>query len=172
MVCICDQCSLFLEIDTISTVATWLVWLIVYSAVTYASFFVSQKLCSIATPNYVTINVVIIVESHWVDSLANNGYNHHDTVYVVLWTKFALSCFFHEALISLVWFSNCMNFHHSWIISVTFNTNAFDSVAPIQQFAWMPIFHNPYCLYADPIWYCLCEIYSCIYLVYNCSHMV
>ena len=31
------------------------------------------------------------------------------------------------------------------------------SVAPIQQLAYMPIFHNPYCLYADP---CLCEIYS------------
>ena len=28
----------------------------------------------------------------------------------------------------------------------------------------MPIFHNPYCLYADPIRYCLCEIYSCIYM--------
>ena len=24
----------------------------------------------------------------------------------------------------------------------------------------MPIFHNPNCLYADPIRYCLCEIYS------------
>ena len=35
----------------------------------------------------------------------------------------------------------------------------------------MPIFHNPNCLYADPIRYCLCEIYSCIYLVYNYSHM-
>ena len=38
------------------------------------------------------------------------------------------------------------------------------SVAPtlctcIQQFAYMPIFHNPNCLYADPIRYCLCEIY-------------
>ena len=38
------------------------------------------------------------------------------------------------------------------------------SVAPIQEFAYMPIFHNPCCLYADPIRYCLCEIYSCIYL--------
>ena len=36
----------------------------------------------------------------------------------------------------------------------------------------MPIFHNPYFLYADPMIYCLCEIDSCIYLVYNCSHMV
>ena len=35
------------------------------------------------------------------------------------------------------------------------------SVAPIQQFAYMSIFHNPYCLYADPIRYCLCEI-QCI----------
>ena len=25
----------------------------------------------------------------------------------------------------------------------------------------MPIFHNPNCLYEDPIQYCLCEIYSC-----------
>ena len=25
----------------------------------------------------------------------------------------------------------------------------------------MPIFHNPNCLYGDPIRYCLCEIYSC-----------
>ena len=31
----------------------------------------------------------------------------------------------------------------------------------------MPIFHNPNCLYADSIRYCLCEIYSCIYLVYE-----
>ena len=38
------------------------------------------------------------------------------------------------------------------------------SVAPIQQFVNMPIclFHNPNCQYADPIQYCLCEIYSCI----------
>ena len=47
------------------------------------------------------------------------------------------------------------------------------SVAPtytaICLYAYMPIFHNPYCLYADPIRYCLCEIYSCIY---NCSHVV
>ena len=43
---------------------------------------------------------------------------------------------------------------------------------PICLYAYMPIFHNPNCLYADPIRYCLCEIYSCIYLVYNCSHMV
>ena len=54
------------------------------------------------------------------------------------------------------------------------------SFALIQQFAYMPIclyaymliFHNPKCLYADSIRYCLCEIDSCIYLVYNCSHMV
>ena len=60
------------------------------------------------------------------------------------------------------------------------NNNIYSSVAPIQEFAYMPIimpiFHNPNCLhvhvYADPIRYCLCEIYSCIYLVYNYSHMV
>ena len=34
---------------------------------------------------------------------------------------------------------------------------------------YMPKFHNPICLYADQIRYCLCEIYS---VVYNCSHMV
>ena len=44
-----------------------------------------------------------------------------------------------------------------------------NSVAPIQQFAYIPTFHNPNCLYGDPIRYCLCEIYGCIYLVYNCS---
>ena len=38
----------------------------------------------------------------------------------------------------------------------------------MQQF----VYHNLNCLYADPVRYCLCEIYSCIYLVYNCSHMV
>ena len=56
------------------------------------------------------------------------------------------------------------------IVVILYRVNV--SVVPIQQFAYMPIFHNPYCLYADPIRYCLCEIYSCIYLVYNCSHMV
>ena len=38
------------------------------------------------------------------------------------------------------------------------------SVVPIKQFAYMPIFHS---LYADPIRYCLCEIYGCIYLLFT-----
>ena len=40
------------------------------------------------------------------------------------------------------------------------------SVAPIQQFAYMPIFHNPNCLHvhADPkAWKLLCKLYrQCI----------
>ena len=41
------------------------------------------------------------------------------------------------------------------------------SVALIQQFAYMPIFHNPNCLYADPIRYCLCEIHSCFITIHT-----
>ena len=59
--------------------------------------------------------------------------------------------------------SNTCSHNHSHTHSVLYLFSLFFRMASLLR--KFRIFHNPYCLYADPIRYCLCEIYSCIYLV-------